>query len=142
MLSGMGVTAWEGLPGQLGRARQGKLDRSADRIPDFVRTGVVGGVAVYAANMLLELLHPNEAVFFGFVLGLPVLVGITTGAREWRPAAAAAPFVVAYLIDLVHNWIATGGDRLFHLALALITGSLAAGAATAARAITRRNHRP
>jgi len=115
-----------------------RVERPSKPNRQHVVAALVGGVAVYAASILLELFEPAEAVFFSFVFGLPVVVGLILGARGWRPIAAAAPFVVAYLIISVHDWIATGGDVLFHFVLALLTGGLAAGAAAAARASTRR----
>src|SRR5688500_3594911 len=99
-----------------------RLERQSKPSRQYVLAALLGGLAVYAASILLELFEPAEAVFFSFVFGLPVVVGVILGARAWRPTAVAAPFVVGYLIILVHDWIATGGDLLFHFVLALLTG--------------------
>jgi hypothetical protein len=97
---------------------------------------LVGG-GLFLAGLLLEVFEPGTVVFASWVFGLPLLIGAVLGARGWRPVRAAGPFVVAYLMDLVHNWVTTGGDRVFHLVLAVLTGGLAALAATAARGARR-----
>ncbi len=105
--------------------------------PEVLLSSLVGGAAVYAGGLLLELFEAGDAVFFPYVLVLPVIVGAVMGARGWRTVQAAGVFVLAYLADLVHDWILTGGDRLFHLVLACLTGALAALSAAVARRVRR-----
>jgi peptidoglycan/LPS O-acetylase OafA/YrhL len=110
------------------RARQSRL----------LLTSLTGGAAVYEGGRLLELFEAGDAVFFPYVLGLPLLVGAAMGARGRRTVEAASVFVLAYLADLVHDWIVTGGDQVFHLVLACLTGALAALAAAVGGRIRRR----
>jgi hypothetical protein len=114
-------------------AREGRA-----RLSQLLLTSLAGGAAVYAGGLLLELFEPGEAVFFAYVLGLPLLVGAAMGARGRRTVEAAGVFVLAYLAELVHDWIVTGGDQVFHLVLACLTGALAALAAAVGSRIRRR----
>jgi mannitol-specific phosphotransferase system IIBC component len=113
-------------------------DQERAQLSELVVTSLVGGAAVYAGSRLIEFFEADAAVFFAYVLLLPLIVGAAMGARGWRTVQAAGVFVVAYLGDLVHDWIVTGGDQLFHLVLACLTGALAALAAAIARRIRRR----
>jgi peptidoglycan/LPS O-acetylase OafA/YrhL len=112
------------------------------QVRELLVTSLVGGAAVYAGGLLLELFQAGDAVFFPYVFLLPLIVGGVMGARGWYPVQAAGVFVVAYLGDLVHDWIVTGGDQVFHLVLACLTGALAALAAAVARGIRRRHPLP
>jgi peptidoglycan/LPS O-acetylase OafA/YrhL len=96
-------------------------------------TSAIGGAAVYGAGLVLEVFDAGDVIFFPFVLLLPVIVGAVLGAKGRPATQAAGIFVVAYLADLVHDWIVTGGDQLFHAVLAVLTGAIAALAATVAR---------
>jgi peptidoglycan/LPS O-acetylase OafA/YrhL len=111
--------------------------RDPARLRELVLTSLVGGAVVYAASLVIEVLEAGDAVFFPFVLLLPVVVGAVMGARGRRSAQAAGVFVVGYLGDLVHDWIVTGGDQVFHLVLAVLTGALAALAATVTRRVRK-----
>jgi peptidoglycan/LPS O-acetylase OafA/YrhL len=113
-------------------------DQERAQLPELLVTSLVGGAAVYAGSLLLELFEADDAVFFPYVFLLPLIVGGAMGARGWRTVQAAGVFVVGYLGDLVHDWIVTGGDQVFHLVLACLTGALAALAAVIARRIRRR----
>jgi hypothetical protein len=106
--------------------------------PEVLLSSLVGGAAVYAGGLLLELFEAGDAVFFPYVFLLPLIVGGVMGVRGWHPAQAAGIFVLAYLADLVHDWIVTGGDQVFHFVLACLTGALAALATVIARRIRRR----
>jgi hypothetical protein len=107
------------------------------QLTELLLTSLIGGAAVYAGGLLLELLEAGDAVFFPYVLVLPVIVGAVMGARGWRTVQAAGVFVLAYLAALVHDWILTGGDQVFHLVLACLTGALAALSAGMARRVRR-----
>jgi hypothetical protein len=107
------------------------------QLTEVLLTSLIGGAAVYAGGLLLELFEAGDAVFFPYVLVLPVIVGAVMGARGWRTGQAAGVFVLAYLAALVHDWILTGGDQLFHLVLACLTGALAALSAVVARRVRR-----
>ena len=111
------------------------------QLPELLVTSLVGGAAVYAGSRLLELFEADGAVFFSYVLLLPLIVGAAMGVRGWRTVQATGVFVVAYLGDLVHDWIVTGGDQVFHLVLACLTGALAGLAAAIARRIRRRGRK-
>jgi hypothetical protein len=115
-------------------------ERTSGTVTELMLPPVIGGAAVFAVGLLLESAQVGDAVFFPYGLVLPLIVGGAMGARGWRRAQAAGVFVLAYLGDLVHDWIVTGGDQVFHLALAVITGALAALAATVAVHIRRRAH--
>lgn len=114
-------------------------ERNGGTVSELVLPPVIGGAAVFAGSLLLERFQVGDAVFFPWVLLLPLLVGGAMGARGWRRSQAAGVFVLAYLGDLAHDWIVTGGDQVFHLALAVITGTLAALAATVGLRIRRRS---
>jgi peptidoglycan/LPS O-acetylase OafA/YrhL len=112
-------------------------ERDGGRLAPLLLTSLVGGAAVFGAGLLLAQIDPGNALFFSWVFLLPVLVGAAMGSLD-RPAShAAGVFVVAYLADLVHDWVVTGGDQVFHAALAVITGAIAALAATVARRTRR-----
>jgi hypothetical protein len=113
-------------------------ERTSGPLSELLIPPVIGGAAVFALSLLLESAQVGDAVFFSYVLVLPLVVGAAMGARGWRRTQAAGVFVLAYLGDLVHDWIVTGGDQVFHLALAVITGTLAALAASVALRIRRR----
>ena len=117
-------------------------ERTSGTVSELLLPPVIGGAAVFAVGLLLESAQVGDAVFFPWVLVIPLIVGGAMGARGWRRTQAAGVFVLAYLGDLVHDWIVTGGDQVFHLALAVITGALAALAATVARRLQRRATRP
>jgi hypothetical protein len=113
-------------------------EQNSGTLSELLLPPVIGGAAVFAVGLLLESAQVGDAVFFPYVLLLPLIVGGAMGTRGWRRTQAAGVFVLAYLGDLVHDWIVTGGDQVFHLALAVITGALAALAATVAQRIRRR----
>ena len=110
---------------------------AAARVPDLLVPSLVGGAGIYVASLLLELFEPGTVVFLSWVLGLPLVLGAVLGARGRRPALAFSACAAAYLVILVHDWIATGGDQVFHLVLAALTGGLAALAAMTAQGVRR-----
>jgi hypothetical protein len=91
-----------------------------------IALAALGGIAVTAASVVVEIAPGQDVSFPLFMLGGPVLTGGILAGRghRWQPGAAA--WSLAALIWLVVDWAMNHEDVAFHAVVSVVFAALVA----------------